>query len=79
LTTAGVVVRGSTAEAFGEHMAREFKRWNAVREGRGFRSSELVGCPQMQPFPRHCPAETSHDATKAAIRRISLGSVSSGA
>jgi hypothetical protein len=50
-----------------------------VREGRGFRSSELVGCPQMQPFPRHCPAETSHDATKAAIRRISLGSVSSGA
>src|SRR5215471_3925989 len=34
---------------------------------------------KMQPFPRHCPAETSHDATKAAIRRISLGSVSSGA
>src|SRR5436853_1012399 len=35
LTTAGVVVRGSTAEAFGEHMAREFKRWNAVREAAG--------------------------------------------
>jgi|SRR6516162_752850 len=35
LTTAGVVVRGSSAEAFGEHMAREFKRWNAVREAAG--------------------------------------------
>ena len=35
LTTAGVVVRGSTAEAFGEHMAREFKRWDAVREAAG--------------------------------------------
>jgi tripartite-type tricarboxylate transporter receptor subunit TctC len=35
LTTAGVVVRGSTAEAFGQHMAREFKRWNAVREAAG--------------------------------------------
>src|SRR5215510_11316759 len=35
LTTAGVVVRGSTAEAFGEHMAREFARWNAVREAAG--------------------------------------------
>ena len=35
LTTAGVVVRGSSAEAFGEHMAREFKRWNAVRESAG--------------------------------------------
>jgi tripartite-type tricarboxylate transporter receptor subunit TctC len=35
LTTAGVVVRGSTPEAFGEHMAREFARWNAVREAAG--------------------------------------------
>jgi tripartite-type tricarboxylate transporter receptor subunit TctC len=35
LTTAGVVVRGSTAEAFGQHMAREFERWNAVREAAG--------------------------------------------
>src|SRR6266516_3584625 len=35
LTTAGVVVRGSTAEAFGQHMAREFVRWNAVREAAG--------------------------------------------
>src|SRR5215510_5475845 len=35
LTTAGVVVRGSTAEAFGQHMAREFKRWDAVREAAG--------------------------------------------
>jgi hypothetical protein len=32
----------------------------------------------MQP-PRHSRAETSHDATKSAIRRISLGSVSNGA
>src|SRR5215475_1727899 len=35
LTTAGVVVRGSTAEAFGEHMASEYARWNAVREAAG--------------------------------------------
>jgi len=35
LTTAGVVVRGSTPQAFGEHMAREFARWNAVREAAG--------------------------------------------
>jgi tripartite-type tricarboxylate transporter receptor subunit TctC len=35
LTTAGVVVRGSTPEEFGEHMAREFKRWSAVREAAG--------------------------------------------
>jgi len=35
LTTAGVVVRGSTPPAFGEHMAREFARWNAVREAAG--------------------------------------------
>jgi tripartite-type tricarboxylate transporter receptor subunit TctC len=35
LTTAGVVVRGSTPEAFGEHMAREFARWNTVREAAG--------------------------------------------
>jgi tripartite-type tricarboxylate transporter receptor subunit TctC len=35
LTIAGVVVRGSTPEAFGEHMAREFARWNAVREAAG--------------------------------------------
>jgi tripartite-type tricarboxylate transporter receptor subunit TctC len=35
LTTAGVVVRGSTPKAFGEHMAREFARWNAVREAAG--------------------------------------------
>src|SRR6266566_255633 len=34
-TTAGVVVRGSTAEAFGQHLAREFARWNAVREAAG--------------------------------------------
>jgi tripartite-type tricarboxylate transporter receptor subunit TctC len=35
LTTAGVLVRGSTPEAFGEHMVREFARWNAVREAAG--------------------------------------------
>ena len=31
LTRAGVVVQGSTAEAFGKHMADEFARWEAVR------------------------------------------------
>jgi tripartite-type tricarboxylate transporter receptor subunit TctC len=35
LTTAGVVVRGSTPEAFGKHMADEYARWNAVREAAG--------------------------------------------
>jgi tripartite-type tricarboxylate transporter receptor subunit TctC len=35
LATAGVVVQGSTPEAFGAFMANEFKRWNAVREGAG--------------------------------------------
>jgi tripartite-type tricarboxylate transporter receptor subunit TctC len=35
LTTAGVVVQGSTAEAFGKHMADEFARWNKVREAAG--------------------------------------------
>jgi tripartite-type tricarboxylate transporter receptor subunit TctC len=35
LTKAGVVVQGSTAEAFGRHMAAEFARWNAVREAAG--------------------------------------------
>jgi len=32
LTKAGVVVHGSTPEAFGKHMADELVRWNAVRE-----------------------------------------------
>ena len=35
LTKAGVVVQGSTAEAFGTHMAAEFERWSAVRENAG--------------------------------------------
>lgn len=35
LTKAGVVVRGSTADAFGKHMASEYARWNAVREAAG--------------------------------------------
>jgi tripartite-type tricarboxylate transporter receptor subunit TctC len=35
LTTAGVVVQGSTAEAFGKHMADEFVRWTRVREAAG--------------------------------------------
>jgi tripartite-type tricarboxylate transporter receptor subunit TctC len=35
LATAGVVVQGSTPEAFGAFMANEFKRWNAVREAAG--------------------------------------------
>jgi tripartite-type tricarboxylate transporter receptor subunit TctC len=32
---AGVVVQGSTPEAFGKFMAAEFARWNAVREAAG--------------------------------------------
>jgi tripartite-type tricarboxylate transporter receptor subunit TctC len=35
LTKAGVVVQGSTPEAFGKHMADELARWNAVRERAG--------------------------------------------
>ena len=35
LTAAGVVVEGSTPEAFGRFMAAEFARWNAVREAAG--------------------------------------------
>ena len=32
LTKAGVVVKGSTPEAFGKFMEGEFVRWNKVRE-----------------------------------------------
>jgi tripartite-type tricarboxylate transporter receptor subunit TctC len=35
LSTAGVVVQGSTPAAFGAFMAGEFKRWNTVREAAG--------------------------------------------
>jgi tripartite-type tricarboxylate transporter receptor subunit TctC len=35
LTTAGVVVKGSTPEEFGKHLQREYARWNAVREAAG--------------------------------------------
>jgi tripartite-type tricarboxylate transporter receptor subunit TctC len=35
LESAGVVVQGSTPEAFGTFMAAEFTRWNAVREAAG--------------------------------------------
>jgi tripartite-type tricarboxylate transporter receptor subunit TctC len=35
LVTAGVVVQGSTPEAFGTFMANEFSRWNKVREAAG--------------------------------------------
>jgi tripartite-type tricarboxylate transporter receptor subunit TctC len=35
LVTAGVVVQGSTPEAFGTFMADELVRWNAVREAAG--------------------------------------------
>ena len=35
LTKAGVVVQGSTPEAFGKHLESELKRWNAVREAAG--------------------------------------------
>ncbi|HEX3441836.1 MAG TPA: tripartite tricarboxylate transporter substrate binding protein [Pseudolabrys sp.] len=35
LVTAGVIVQASTPEAFGQFMASEYKRWNAVREAAG--------------------------------------------
>jgi tripartite-type tricarboxylate transporter receptor subunit TctC len=35
LTAAGVIVQGSTPEAFGKHLADEFARWTAVREKAG--------------------------------------------
>jgi tripartite-type tricarboxylate transporter receptor subunit TctC len=35
LTKAGVVVRGSTPEAFGQFMADEFNRWSKVRDAAG--------------------------------------------
>jgi tripartite-type tricarboxylate transporter receptor subunit TctC len=35
LTKAGVVVQGSTAEAFGKHLANEYARWNKVRIAAG--------------------------------------------
>ena len=35
LTRAGVAVQGSTPEAFGRFMAREYTRWNKVREAAG--------------------------------------------
>jgi tripartite-type tricarboxylate transporter receptor subunit TctC len=35
LAAAGVIVQGSTADAFGRFMADEYKRWNAVREAAG--------------------------------------------
>jgi tripartite-type tricarboxylate transporter receptor subunit TctC len=35
LTKAGVVVQGSTPDAFGKFMAAELVRWNAVREAAG--------------------------------------------
>jgi tripartite-type tricarboxylate transporter receptor subunit TctC len=35
LTTAGVVVQGSTPKAFGAFMASEFARWTAVRDKAG--------------------------------------------
>ncbi len=35
MTTAGVVVQGSTAAAFGAFMADEYRKWDAVREAAG--------------------------------------------
>jgi len=35
LVTVGVVVKSSTPQAFGDFMASEYKRWNAVREAAG--------------------------------------------
>jgi tripartite-type tricarboxylate transporter receptor subunit TctC len=35
LVAAGVVVASSTPQAFGDFMASEYKRWDAVREAAG--------------------------------------------
>jgi len=35
LVAAGVVVKSSTPQAFGDFMASEYKRWDAVREAAG--------------------------------------------
>ena len=35
MVAAGVVVKTSTPQVFGEFMAAEYKRWNAVREAAG--------------------------------------------
>jgi tripartite-type tricarboxylate transporter receptor subunit TctC len=40
LSTAGVVVQGSTPDAFGAFMGHEFKRWNGVREAAGIPQQE---------------------------------------
>ena len=48
LTKAGVVVKGSTAEAFGKFMVDEYTRWDKVRE--------TAGIPRRSPAARTCPA-----------------------
>ena len=35
LETAGVIVKASTPQAFGDFMKSEYKRWDAVREAAG--------------------------------------------
>jgi tripartite-type tricarboxylate transporter receptor subunit TctC len=40
LTTAGVIVQGSTPDAFGKFMASEYARWNKVRELAGISQRE---------------------------------------
>jgi tripartite-type tricarboxylate transporter receptor subunit TctC len=35
LAAVGVVVKGSTPDEFGNFLASEYKRWNAVRETAG--------------------------------------------
>jgi len=35
LSPSAVIVRGSTAQEFGQLIANEYKRWNAVREAAG--------------------------------------------
>ena len=33
MAAVGVIVKGSTPDAFGKFLADEYKRWDAVREG----------------------------------------------
>jgi tripartite-type tricarboxylate transporter receptor subunit TctC len=40
LSTAGVVVQGSTPAEFGAFMGKEFRRWNGVREAAGIPQQE---------------------------------------
>ena len=64
LTKAGVVVQGSTADAFGKHMAAEFARWN--RGARGGRHCAAVALMRLR-FPSPNGRGTDESAATLAI------------